>query len=185
MKKTLLTIAATAGIALGGMSAASVASAQSYGDDSSTETAVVEDVDQAEVQSPEALPVQDENDGQSEDAEPNEDAQANEEGERGRHRRGGCGNLDAAAEAIGVEVDDLRSALDDGQSIADVATANDVDPDTVVDAMVASADEHLAEKVEAGRLTQEEADERLAEKTERINDRVFDTETEVEADETA
>ena len=117
--------------------------------------------------------------------EPNEDAEANEEGERGRHRRGGCGNLDAAAEAIGVEADDLRSALDEGQSIADVAIANNVDPDTVVDAMVASADEHLAEKVDAGRLTQEEADERLAEKTERINDRVFDTETEVEADETA
>jgi transposase-like protein len=79
------------------------------------------------------------------------------------------------AEAIGIEPDALREALDAGQSVADVATANGVDPAAVVDALVDHAEERLAEKVAEGDLTQAEADERLAERTERTNDRVFET----------
>jgi hypothetical protein len=92
------------------------------------------------------------------------------EGCRGPHR-GGPG-LEAAADAIGISVEDLRAALVDGETLAQVAEANGVDVQVVIDAMVADAQEHLAEKVAAGDLTQEEADVRLAKITERITERV-------------
>lgn len=51
--------------------------------------------------------------------------------------------LATAAETIGIEVEELVEALRDGQSIAAVAEANDVDPQNVIDAMVADATERL------------------------------------------
>src|SRR5690606_31442681 len=68
--------------------------------------------------------------------------------------------LEVVAAIIGVEVDDLRTALREGQSIADVAEANGVDPDAVVDELVAQATERLAEVEEA-------LPERMAELVER------------------
>jgi hypothetical protein len=84
-----------------------------------------------------------------------------EEGPRGP-------NLELAAEVIGVDVEDLTAALQDGQTVAEVAEANDVDPDEVVAALVDDAEEHLAEAVDAGELTEEEADEISAELPQRI-----------------
>lgn len=94
------------------------------------------------------------------------------------HRHGGEGRIGsgAAAEALGMTRDELREALRSGQTIADIASEKGVELQTVVDAMVASAEERLAEKVADGTLTQEEADARLAEITETINDRVNGTE---------
>ncbi|MBK9178030.1 MAG: hypothetical protein IPM45_00420 [Acidimicrobiales bacterium] len=87
----------------------------------------------------------------------------------GDHGRGGPhAGLGTAATAIGITGDELRQALEAGQSIADVAQANGVDPQTVIDAMVAEAEAHLDEEVADGRHTQAEADERLAEITDRI-----------------
>jgi hypothetical protein len=92
-----------------------------------------------------------------------------------RERR--CGKLigarlEAAAEAIGISVDELRDALADGSSIAEVAEANDVDPQTVIDALVADANERIDEAVANGRITEDEAAERRAELAERVADLV-------------
>jgi len=79
-----------------------------------------------------------------------------------RHRHPGQPpgpSLDVAASAIGVTVDDLRTALQSGQTIAEVAQAHGVDPQTVVDALVADAQQHLDQAVAAGRLSQERADD--------------------------
>jgi hypothetical protein len=76
--------------------------------------------------------------------------------------------LDAAAEAIGITSEELRAALRDGSTIAEVAEANDVDVQTVIDALVADAEAHLDEAVEDGRLTEEEAAERKADVADRI-----------------
>ncbi len=76
--------------------------------------------------------------------------------------------LEAAAEAIGIEPADLREAVRDGQTIAEVAEANGVDAASVIDAMVADAEERLATAVSEGRITQEQADERLATLEERM-----------------
>lgn len=88
-------------------------------------------------------------------------------GPGGPHRGRGPG-LEAAAEAIGITTDELRTGLQDGSSIADVAAANDVDVQTVIDALVTEATTHLDEAVADGRLTEEEATERKADLEERI-----------------
>jgi hypothetical protein len=76
--------------------------------------------------------------------------------------------LDSAATAIGITVEEFRTALRDGQTIAEVAEANGVAVDAVVTAMVADIETHLAEEVAEGDLTQAEADEKLAGATERV-----------------
>src|SRR5215217_2937386 len=72
------------------------------------------------------------------------------------HGRGGV-DLDAAAEALGLTADELRTALAvDGTTLADVAAAEGVDTSTLVDALVAAGTERLTQAVENGRLTQAE-----------------------------
>ena len=110
---------------------------------------------------------QDTDDGDTPDADGDGEAR---EGRRG-HRGGGC-HLGEIAAAIGIEEDALRAELDAGQSIADVAEANGVDATVIVDLLVDQAEERIAEKVEAGRITEEEAAEKLADVEERAEDRV-------------
>jgi len=86
--------------------------------------------------------------------------------ERGGHRHGRFGrggkHLDLIAETIGIEADDLRAALEDGQTIGEVAADNGVDASVVVDALVAEMETKFDEAVTDGRLTEEQAAERLA-----------------------
>jgi hypothetical protein len=68
-------------------------------------------------------------------------------GPGGFGRRGhGFGGLEAAATALGMTTDELRTELRDGKSIADVAGEKNVPVDTVIDALVAEAKEKLAER---------------------------------------
>jgi polyhydroxyalkanoate synthesis regulator phasin len=78
---------------------------------------------------------------------------------------GGFFAFEAAADAIGIDEEALRDALRDGQTIAEVAAANGVDAQTVIDAMVAAAQERVDEAMA-------NADERLADLEERITDLV-------------
>jgi hypothetical protein len=91
-----------------------------------------------------------------------------------RGGRGGPG-LEAAAGAIGITEEELRTALRDGGTLAEVAEANGVDPQAVIDALVAELQTRLDERVADGDLTQEEADEKLASGTERITERMTST----------
>lgn len=168
--KKVLTLAMVAGLAFGGLSVATVASAQGYGSDDAPAAETADTTDAADSSADRGadgaiVQVQDTTD----DAEV--DGETDTDGERERGRRGGC-NLDTAAEAIGIEEDALEAALENGDTIADVAAANGVDVDTVIDAMVADKAERLAEKVEEGRITQDEADEKLANAEAKITDRV-------------
>lgn len=88
---------------------------------------------------------------------------------RGEHLGRG---LEAAAEALGMSTGELRTALRDDQTIAQVAESRDVEVQVVIDAMVAELEEHLAEKVASGDRTQDEADQLLERATERITDLV-------------
>jgi hypothetical protein len=69
--------------------------------------------------------------------------------------------------------EELRTALAvDGTSLAEVAEAQDVQIDTLVEALVQAEQERIAQAVEDGRITQAEADERLADLEARVTERV-------------
>ncbi|GAB4079264.1 hypothetical protein GCU67_14480 [Modestobacter muralis] len=86
---------------------------------------------------------------------------------------GGRLDLTAAATALGMSEDELRTALDtEGTSLADVAGQQGVAVDTVVDALVAAVQADVAEHVQDGDLTQAQADERLADLEARVTERV-------------
>jgi hypothetical protein len=91
----------------------------------------------------------------------------------GHHGRGGPGfDGEVVAGLLGIDVETLRSELLDGSTIAEIAAAHGVEAQTVIDSLVAEAASHLDLSVANGRLTQEEADAKLAEITTRITDRV-------------
>jgi polyhydroxyalkanoate synthesis regulator phasin len=84
----------------------------------------------------------------------------------GHHR---SAHLEVVAELLDMEAADVAEALRDGQSIADLAGD---DTQSVIDALVTEATERLTTAVDDGRLTQEEADEKLGEITQRITNMV-------------
>jgi hypothetical protein len=56
--------------------------------------------------------------------------------------------LRLAAKTIGIEPKELREAIRGGQTVAEVAEANGVDPQAVVDALVTAGTERLTTRVE-------------------------------------
>ena len=71
---------------------------------------------------------------------------------------------------LGIDVETLRIRPPRRQDVAEIAAEQGVDVQTVIDSLVAEAKAHLDLSVDNGRLTQEEADAKLAEVTERITD---------------
>ncbi len=93
------------------------------------------------------------------------------DGDRGP--RGGNPHDEIIAEQLGMTTDELREALQDGETtVADLAAEKNVALDTIVDAIVADIEARLAQAVENGRMTQDEADERLANARENITARL-------------
>ena len=76
------------------------------------------------------------------------------------------------AELLGLERSELREAIAGGQTLADVAAAQGVDTQELVDALVDAAEERVATALENGRIDQERADEILADATEKAEDLV-------------
>jgi hypothetical protein len=92
-------------------------------------------------------------------------------GHGGHH--GGRLDLEAAATALGLSEDDLRKALEtDGTTLAQVTEDQGVEVDALIDALVTAEQERIAQAVEDGRFTQEQADERLADLEDRVTERV-------------
>lgn len=81
-------------------------------------------------------------------------------------RDGGPG-LDVAAKALGIDAATLRTDLQSGKTIADVAKERNVDVQTVIAALVADMNSHLADAVSSGHLTQAQADDMKSRATER------------------
>lgn len=87
--------------------------------------------------------------------------------------RGGRGHfghvdLDVAADALGLSVEDLRAALQDGKSLAVHAGEQGVEVQALIDALVADAAADIDEAVAAGDLDADQAEERKANLAERI-----------------
>jgi polyhydroxyalkanoate synthesis regulator phasin len=85
----------------------------------------------------------------------------------GRHRGPG---LDAAAKYLGITEAQLRTELQNGKSLADVAKAHGKTVDGLVDAVVDEAKTRLDAAVNAGKLTQAQANEMLSDLKDRITD---------------
>jgi hypothetical protein len=80
--------------------------------------------------------------------------------------------LTAAAKAIGVSTTDLETQLRSGTTLADVAKANNVDPNTVIVALVGDLNTKIDADVASGKLTAEQGAARKAKATERVTDMV-------------
>ena len=75
---------------------------------------------------------------------------------------------EALTDLLGLDAQELRQQLRDGATLAEIATARGVEPQAVIDEMVAEVRERLDNAVADGHLDQAAADERLAEATEHI-----------------
>jgi polyhydroxyalkanoate synthesis regulator phasin len=86
------------------------------------------------------------------------------QGPLGRRGRGAApgqilkGMVGVAADTIGVQPSDLANELRSGKSVADVATAHNVDPQTVVQAIVDAGNKKVDEAVTNGKLTPAQGD---------------------------
>ncbi|HZP29328.1 MAG TPA: hypothetical protein VFC99_10275 [Acidimicrobiia bacterium] len=79
--------------------------------------------------------------------------------------------LKVAADTIHIDVQELRTDLRDGQSIAQVAQSKGVDPQQVVDAIVKAADAKIDALAGAGRITSDRA-ARLKERVPQLASRI-------------
>lgn len=91
-------------------------------------------------------------------------AHPNPDGEQPRHAI-----VNTVAETLEIEKQDLIVELKSGKTLAEVAQENGVDVDEFIGALVAEADERIDEAVQRGRLTEEEADEKLSSVEDRIS----------------
>ncbi|MBK8025679.1 MAG: hypothetical protein IPK19_30875 [Chloroflexi bacterium] len=76
----------------------------------------------------------------------------------------------AVEEATGLSPREVLEQVRSGKTLGEVIAENGGEPQAVIDSVLASATERLAQAVENGRLTQEQADERLAQLEVRLND---------------
>lgn len=79
------------------------------------------------------------------------------------------------ANVIGISVTELEADLAEGQTIAQIATAHNVAPQKVIDALVTDGLNELAAEVKAGTITQAQADAQKAAVTQRATDQVNGT----------
>ena len=92
-------------------------------------------------------------------------------GQRGHKMQrhgGGFGHGADIAEFIGVTPEELREAIESGQSVVQVAEANGVSEQELTDFLLGEIEAKLAEAVESGRIDQATADEKLANAAEKI-----------------
>jgi hypothetical protein len=68
------------------------------------------------------------------------------------------GMIQVSADKIGVSVDDVKAALQGGQSVADLANAHSVNPADVATAIVDAGTAKIDQAVAGGMLTQQQAD---------------------------
>lgn len=158
MNKRIRTGLLSIGLVGGSFLGAGIVSAQ-VDDTVSTDTQVEQPVEQPTEQ-PADAPV---------DGDPTEGDRAERRAERAERR---AERAQATADLLGLDVDTLRAAIEEGQTLAQIAEANGVDVQTVIDAKVEAKTERINTAVADGRLTDVEAAEKLAELEERVTTRV-------------
>lgn len=82
----------------------------------------------------------------------------------------GSSLVDATAEVTGLTVQEIVAALEDGQTLAEIAESQGVDPQDIVDTFLADREATLAEAVAEGRLTEDQAEQMLEEMAEHLTE---------------
>jgi hypothetical protein len=90
--------------------------------------------------------------------------------------RGGAG-LSVVATTLGMTEAEVRDAISNGQTLAQLAESKGSSAQALIDAILADTKTHLDEEVAAGEHTQAEADAKLADATARVTDFVNNTDT--------
>jgi hypothetical protein len=107
------------------------------------------------------------------DTAPTDDAtQAEREAEREARQAAREADRQAVADLLGVDIEDLKTQLKSGTTLAGVATANGVEVSAVVELIVQQKTARIDEAVADGRITAEQASERTADLQERVQTRV-------------
>lgn len=99
---------------------------------------------------------------------------------RGPEKEGGRGfgvSEDTLAQRLGLSAADLRTRLEGGQSLAEIAQAKGIDEQTLINQLVGDAKTKLGEAVTAGRLTQAQADQMAQSLPDRIKQKVEEKHT--------
>jgi polyhydroxyalkanoate synthesis regulator phasin len=75
------------------------------------------------------------------------------------HMKATAGHLlDSAAKAIGISKDEVKTGLQNGQSLAQIAAAHNVSADQLKNGITVDVNARLEDAVKAGKLTQPQAD---------------------------
>jgi len=86
--------------------------------------------------------------------------------------RGPAKSLANVATVLKLTEAELKTQLDSGKSLAEVAKAQSVNVSVVIEVIVADVKAHIAEEVSSGELTQAQADAKLAEVTTKVTEMV-------------
>jgi len=88
------------------------------------------------------------------------------------HRQGPRGDMTAAASYLGLTQAELRTALQSGKTLAEVATANGKTVAGLTGALTDAAKKHIAADVKAGKLTEAQQEKILESLSQHIADMV-------------
>jgi hypothetical protein len=80
--------------------------------------------------------------------------------------------VEATAEVTGLNEDEVVAALEEGQAFVEIADAQGVDPQEIVDTAIAEAESRLQEAVDNGRLTEDQMEQMLERLAEEIPERL-------------
>ena len=89
-----------------------------------------------------------------------------------KHQRGPGKNAEEIAAILKLTKEELRTQVESGKTLAQIATAQKVDIKLVINSIVASIKTHIAEEVTSGEMTQAEADKKLANVTTKVTEMV-------------
>lgn len=106
--------------------------------------------------------------GAQDDADNTDDAAETDTGRSGGHR----GNRGLVLEELGIDVEAVQAGIEADQTFVEIAAAAGVSEADLIAALEAKAETRIATAVENGRMTQAEADEKLAELSTNIAERV-------------
>lgn len=104
-----------------------------------------------------------------------DDGQTRAERREARSERREAGKQ-AMADLLGVTVDELSAARQDGQSLVQIGADNGVSEQTIIDTIVAQIAERVDAKVADGSVDADRAAEKLATLEERVTEKVNSTE---------